>query len=304
MSSRNAKRDLIVANAANKRARRDANASENGEQIFVPPNINLGNDIADGEIDFSALEVATMTAAQKVEVSEINALLKKCYDDAPSATYNPKIQDLMPMKWHKARYDPGNKSLAYILHMEEGWTVEQMREIIGKSPVPFMIYPLIMKESRWLWTSLRFSNRMENLRFKVDIPPNWLTDKMIAKEFSEKSAEPFTQKLAAIVAYNQEKFLGKGDYWFRPLCETLNFKTSENFMRYGYLITLFVVCVDASIFKSSTKNIKGTWGKSSNRGKVSKAFKEAVKEAIKKKRKLNYPHTLKLFQNLFPEVLK
>merc|ERR1719281_1739675 len=183
--------------------------------------------------------------------------------------------------------------------MEEGWTVAGMKEIIGKSSVPFVITPLQMRQSRWLWTSIRWSNRVNSLIFKVDLPPKWLTDKMNAKQFSQKCAILYAQKLAATVAFNQEKFIGKADYWFRPLCEELGFSISENFMKFGLRIILFVVCADSTIFETSTKDIKGTWGESQNRFKIPKAFKKAVKEA-ETKNSINYPDTFQLFKNLFP----
>ena len=59
-------------------------------------------------------------------------------------------------------------------------------EIIGGAQAPFQILPLDNRESRWLWASLRFADRIDKLIFKVDIPPNWLTDKMNAKVLSKK----------------------------------------------------------------------------------------------------------------------
>ena len=59
-------------------------------------------------------------------------------------------------------------------------------EIIGGAQAPFQIFPLDKRESRWLWASLRFADRIDKLIFKVDIPPNWLTDKMNAKVLSKK----------------------------------------------------------------------------------------------------------------------
>jgi hypothetical protein len=306
MDSRNPKRVLPVANDSNKKLRRDDGRSEDTEELVSPnipqlPPMGSGLD-ENNDINFEAFDDPVMTVAQKSEVSEIRAFLKKCYDEAPTATLNPNIHRLIPVGWHLARYLPDNKSLAYILHMEEGWTVAGMKEIIGKSPVPFVITPLQMRQSRWLWTSIRWSNRVNSLIFKVDLPPKWLTDKMNAKQFSQKCAILYAQKLAATVAFNQEKFIGKADYWFRPLCEELGFSISENFMKFGLRIILFVVCADSTIFETSTKDIKGTWGESQNRFKIPKAFKKAVKEA-ETKNSINYPDTFQLFKNLFPDVL-
>ena len=64
---------------------------------------------------------------------------------------------------------------------------------------------------------------------------------------------PFAKKLAGVVAFHQQRFVGKGSYWFKPLYEELGFSAiSENFVKNGYLIILFVVCADHTIFKEST----------------------------------------------------
>merc|ERR1712202_116686 len=109
--------------------------------------------------------------------------------------------------------------------------------------------------------------------------------------------------MGALVAFNQEVFFGKEDYYFRVLCDQLGFSISANFVDLGYIIILFVVCTDTTIFETSTKDIKGTWGQSANRGKVVKAFKSAVKEA-ERNNTIQYPDTFQLFKNLFPDVLK
>merc|ERR1711959_731370 len=122
---------------------------------------------------------------------------------------------------------------------------------------------------------------------------------MNAKVLSKKVAEVYAQKLAALIAFNQSEFYGKEDYWFRPLCQKLGLTLTANFVTLGYIIIIFVVCVDANIFEQSTKDIEGTWGTSSNRAKVAKALKEAVKKA-ESNNKIKYPKTYQLFKNLFP----
>merc|ERR1719456_415373 len=79
---------------------------------------------------------------QKLEISKVRQLLKRCYEEAPKTHMNPRIHSLIPMPWHLCRYDPGNKSLAYILHVEQGWTADLMKSIIGKAPIPFTVPPL------------------------------------------------------------------------------------------------------------------------------------------------------------------
>lgn len=116
-------------------------------------------------------------------------------------------------------------------------------------------------------------------------------------------AKVYGQKLAAIIAFNQAKFFGKDDYWFRPLCQELGMSLSSNFVSLGFIIIIFVVCVDAKIFETSTRDIEGTWGESAYRNKVVKALTKAVKEA-ESNNNIKYPETFKLFKNLFPKVLK
>merc|ERR1711964_3021 len=129
-----------------------------------------------------------------------------------------------------------------------------------------------------------------------------LHDEFKGKEFGKKSADKYAKHLAALVAFNQSKFFGKGEHWFRPLCEELGVAVSGNFVSKGYIVSLFVVCADSKLFVKSTENIEGSWGKSKNRDKVGKAFVEAVKEA-EQNGNVHYPDTLKLFKFLFPWIL-
>ena len=116
-------------------------------------------------------------------------------------------------------------------------------------------------------------------------------------------AKDYAQKLAAIIAFNQAKFFGKDDYWFRPLCQELGMSLTSNFVRLGFIIIIFVVCIDAKLFETSTKDFEGTWGDSAIRNKVVKALTKAVKEA-ESNNNIKYSETFKLFKNLFPKVLK
>ena len=107
------------------------------------------------------------------------------------------------------------------------------------------------------------------------------------------------KKLAATVAYNQNKFHGKKFYWFRPMCKELGWEISDTFAS-RFLITLFVVCVDPEIFDNDLKEFGKSWGK--KKEQVKKVLFDAVHTAEKKKR-ITYPSTFKLFKKLFPHIL-
>ena len=130
-------------------------------------------------------------------------LLEKLYDDAADATQNPNIyRRIVKDKWHKLCYDPGNKSLAYILHVHEGWTAEGMKdvtsvfeasffvEIIGRSPIPMIVQPLSDQESRVLWTCLRYHFKMSELTasllFEVDLDKKLLVAPLKYHSFQKK----------------------------------------------------------------------------------------------------------------------
>ena len=117
------------------------------------------------------------------------------------------------------------------------------------------------------------------------------------------SIVPYAKKVAGTVAWNQFKFIGKGEHWFRCLCEETGLLIKGSFMQHGWLIIIFVICANADIFTESTKEIKGSWGASKNRGKVVKALTSAVKEA-ERNNGIAYPETFKLFKFLFPNILK
>ena len=117
------------------------------------------------------------------------------------------------------------------------------------------------------------------------------------------SIVPYAKKVAGVVAWNQFRFIGKGEHWFRCLCEESGLFIKGTFMSRGWLIIIFVICANADIFTESTKEIKGSWGSGKNRCKVIKALTSAVKEADRAN-DITYPETFKLFKFLFPNILK
>jgi hypothetical protein len=235
-------------------------------------------------------------------ISKVRSLLKNAYIQAPKASHNPFIHKVCPIGWHLLRYDPGNKSLAYVLHVHEGWTKEGMLEIIGGSEVPFCVPPLTIKESRLLWQSLRRIRGLEKLKEKcameVDIPFDWLHKKPKAKDFRKIGCTEYAKYMAALTAFNYSLFVGKPDYYIRAVYHDLGMPgVSGNFVDF-YLISLCVVCVDPSLIINSTKDI-GKWG--NNKGKVQKALIKAVKTA--KQEDIKYPKTLSLLKTIFPWIL-
>jgi len=182
-----------------------------------------------------------------------------------------------------------------------------MLKFIGDSPSPFKIEPLSNPESRALWASIRFRVRIKGLRniaqFEIKVPKAWLGIKLKYKKFGKKGGKEFAMKLLALVSYNQMDFLGKPEYWFRPVCDQLGWKPqiSDNFMD-RHIVSLFVICCEPNLLMSSVAHIAGTWG-DSNRGKFKSAWIKAVREAIKSK-KVKYPSELNLLQNILPSVLK
>jgi hypothetical protein len=108
--------------------------------------------------------------------------------------------------------------------------------------------------------------------------------------------------LAAVIAYNQRKFWGKKDYWFRPLCEELGWEITQQFQE-KHRVVLFVVCVDAELVQSRTKHIKQTWSSNKGRKLIAEEWQKVVKTA-KNQNKIQYPSTFELFEKLFPNVLK
>jgi len=244
------------------------------------------------------------TDSEKEKIDEIRELLKQAYEDLPLATHNPNIYTLFDEPWDKMRFDPNYRSLAFILHKQEGWTAEWMKERIGSSPSFIGIYPLGRAESRALCEALNFRYNMNlkrNLaRMEVDIPEKWLEERLKYKNFKKKGAEKFGKRLAAKIAFNQSKFFGRDMMWFRPLMSDLGWEISESFVTRGFLVVILVVAADPALIESSTKSIKGKW--SENRGEVKKAFIDAAKAAERKK-KLKYPQTFALFKKLFPSLL-
>ena len=116
---------------------------------------------------------------------------------------NPNIyRRIASVKWQDARFDPGKKSLAYIFHIEQGWTVEGMKdvtstfkkvfliEIIGNSPIPMVLPTLSRAESRVLWGSLRYKVKMNqlkaSLKFEVDLDIKFLVAPLKYQSFHKK----------------------------------------------------------------------------------------------------------------------
>jgi len=267
----------------------------------IPPhvvNFNVDGDDFDNEE-----EPVPTTPFQKAEISKIKNLLKKAFEDAPKANLNEDIHRLIGLPWHTARFESDNRSLAYVLHVERGWTSASMKQNIGKSPIPFTVHPMSRDESRFLWNCLRYAIQEETQLFKPDIPGNWLTDDMNYKEVTRTCVVAFAKKVAGVVAWNQFKFIGKGKHWFRCLCEEAGLKLKETFVTRGWIIIIFVICVNADFFTESTGEIQGSWGATKNRGKVVKALTSAVKKA-ERENKIAFPETFKLFKFLFPHILK
>jgi len=249
--------------------------------------------------------VEELKALKAQEIANIKKLLASAYVNAPLAMENSNIHAIADQDWGELEYEPGSRSLAEILYNEGGWTEANMLKFIGQSPVPFNVPPLSNVESRALWASIRYQVLMKHLhdaaKFDISLPEEWLGMKLKYKEFGKKGGVDFTKKLAATIEYNQSEFIGKRDYWFRPLCEKFGgFVLSENFEKY-HLVSIFVICCDPDLLVSSVADIPGTWG-SNARFKFTTAWTTSVKKAIQEGT-VKYPSTLKLFKNLFPKVL-
>jgi len=247
-----------------------------------------------------------LLALQRSEITKIVTLLSKAYNDAPTATYNPNIYSVAPYDWSKVKFSPGNKSLAYILHVEEGWTDVRMIEEIGKGNSDIRIYPLCRPQSRALTSALRYRHGLDhaigNASFKIELSEKWLRKKLKFSEFQKKGGVDYATKLVATVSYGQSKFIGRDDIWFRPMCQELGFDVKKSFFD-TFLIALFVVCVDPELLKSSTKSIKGTWGANQNKFKVKKIWIDVVKKAEMENAEKKYPETFKLLKTILPSVL-
>ena len=75
------------------------------------------------------------------------------------------------------------------------------------------------------------------------------------------SVIPYAKKVAGVVAWNQFKFVGKKDHWFQCLCEEEGLFIKGTFVSRGWLIIIFVICVNVDVFTESTEEIVGSWGK-------------------------------------------
>ena len=111
----------------------------------------------------------------------------------------------------------------------------------------------------------------------------------------------FAQKLTATVAFNQSKFIGREEFWFRPMCNELGFTMSNSFFD-TFLVNMFVVCVDPMLLNSTTADITGTWGDNKNKFKIKKKWIKAVKKADLEN-KIRYGNTFKLLKFILPSVL-
>jgi len=244
-----------------------------------------------------------LNESQNAEIRKLKDLLKQAKCDAIAATKNPNIFDVIDSDWRTLKYDDG-KSLARILHEEEGWSASGLVEWVANSDGPISIYPLTRQDSRAFWMCLRYRYRLNFLKntawYTIDLPEDWLRIQLKSKVFGKKNATEYAKKLAVDIAYNQHMFHGKKDYWFQPNCEQLGYEISDN-LSFRWRHVLLVVCADPALVKKSTENLGDSWG--SNRGKVAKAFKDAVKAAEKSK-KIRYPETFFLFKQLFPLLLK
>lgn len=157
-----------------------------------------------------------------------------------------------------------------------------------------------------MWASLRYRKNLNDLEnsfiYDVEIPEEWLGFQMKKKTFTSGRAVEYVKNLAADIAYNQRLFQGKRKYWFRPLCEQLGWVLSDNFAD-RFRISLMAVCVDPDLIYGSTSHIKGPWGTGPNRALVKESLMKVVKDARRSK-KILYPHTFKLFENLFPWIFE
>lgn len=92
---------------------------EHPPSLSLHPHANLLNEEKDPDV----------TESQKKEISILKRHLRLAYKDAPVTNYNNQIYDIVDGSWHTVRYDPGNKSLPYILHVEKGWTGKSIVEV-------------------------------------------------------------------------------------------------------------------------------------------------------------------------------
>lgn len=298
------KRAMPALGTDNKKPRLGNMESLNADaDIAIPPEITLPQGV-----NAMSNFINSKKTLKRDEVASIEKLLASAYEVAPLAMQRSDIYDLVKESWSEVIYDGDDKSLslAEILYTEGGWTEATLLKFLGESPTPFVVPPLCELESRVLWASIRYQVGMQELRgiakFGIILPEEWLGIKLKFKEFGKKGGTDFAKKLAATIEYNQSRFIGKKDYFFRPLCDELGgFVLSENFVKIS-LVSIFVICCDPALLVSSVKKIKGTWG-SSARSKCKTAWTNAVNKAIEED-SVKYPSTLQLFQNLFPNVLK
>lgn len=300
------KRTLPALGTDNKKPRlgnMDSESLNAAADIAIPPEITLSKGV-----NAMSNFIDSNKTMKRDEIASIKKLLASAYEFAPLAMQRSDIYDLVEENWSEVIYDREDESssLAEILYTEGGWTEATLLKFLGESPTPFVVPPLSRLESRVLWASIRYQVGMKELRniakFGISLPEEWLGIKLKFKEFGKKGGTDFAKKLSATIEYNQSRFIGKKDYFFRPLCDELGgFELSKNFVKIS-LVSIFVICCDPALLVSSVKKIKGTWG-SAARSKCKTAWTNAVNKAIEEN-SVKYPSTLQLFQNLFPNVLK
>jgi len=123
-----AKKRRAPMKASKKRAKKDNNEMVEDEEIENESDIDEEDDKQE------------LTVSQNHEIRKIKLLLKKAYADAQYATRNPNIYDLIYV-WDKLKLEKDSdekknsdekkksrKSLARIMHLEEGWTAESLIE--------------------------------------------------------------------------------------------------------------------------------------------------------------------------------
>merc|ERR1711964_821569 len=108
----------------------------------------------------------------------------------------------------------------------------------------------------------------------------------------------FLCKVTAIVAWNQRDFLAKKGKFFhvRALCDNFGVQIPRNFDT-NFIQGLAVVCCDPSVIDKVAKEVKGTFSASVK--EVKAKFTTAIKVA-KKSKKILFPSTFELMEELFP----
>merc|ERR1719261_997572 len=80
-------------------------------QNAIPPNVASEDDLNLDEDDFDIDEPVATSPLQKAEISKVRALLKRAFNNASKANFNPDIERLIIAPWHTARFVSDGKSL-------------------------------------------------------------------------------------------------------------------------------------------------------------------------------------------------